>query len=240
MTGFLWAALALIGGLGTAAVGDMVSEEVRDRLEQLPHAILRLAARRLDPEQHVMFYEEVWLPDLAFVLKGDGARPVTRLIHGTHFALGILVSVGWASAALRENGRLIAAVEYGSAGPEVLARKFIDRTDAARPGRWKRSVGGLLVVSVDRLSPARATDLAVCMSSSGRPDVALWWAACWLRPERTCARRPDDAVAMYWRLRGSWRGDAAELRVAFLRAIDHWSGVSRGKVEQGLDEDTEP
>lgn len=92
MTGFLWAALGVLGGLGMTAIGDMLSEEVRDRLDHVPHAILRLAARRLDPKQHAALYEEAWLPDLAYFLKGDEARPVTRLFHGTRFALGILVS----------------------------------------------------------------------------------------------------------------------------------------------------
>jgi hypothetical protein len=236
VTGFLWAALTLIGGLGMAALGDMVNEEVRDRLDHLPHAILRLAARRLDPALRITFYEEAWLPDLDFFLRGDEARPVTRLIDGTRFALGILMSAGRISDALRENGKLIAAVEQGRTEPEVLARKFLARADPARPKRWRRGVGGLLIVSVDRLSMARATDLAVCMTSDGRPDVALWWVQCWLQPERTCRRRPGDAVAMFRCLRGSWKGDLAELRDAFLRGTDHWSLDSRQEVEQKLNE----
>ena len=92
MTGYLWAALGVVSAFGMAAIGDMVSEEVRDRLDHLPQAILRLAARRLDPDQWASVYEEVWLTDLAYFLKGDKARPVTRLVHGTSFALGILVS----------------------------------------------------------------------------------------------------------------------------------------------------
>lgn len=70
----------------------MVSEEVRDRLDHLPHAILRLAARQLLPEQRLSVYKDIWLPDLAYILKGDQSRPVTRLYHGTRWALGILVS----------------------------------------------------------------------------------------------------------------------------------------------------
>jgi len=50
MTGLLWGALCGFGTFAVmTAVGDMVSEEVRDRLDHLPHAILRLAARQLDP-----------------------------------------------------------------------------------------------------------------------------------------------------------------------------------------------
>ena len=90
MTGILWAALGVLGGLGMTAIGDMVSEEVRDRLDHLPHAILRLAARRLDPAQRVAVYEDEWLPELTYILKET--RPITRLVHGTRFALGILLS----------------------------------------------------------------------------------------------------------------------------------------------------
>jgi hypothetical protein len=99
VTGFLWLVLGLVGTLAMTAVSDMVSEEVRDRLDHLPQAILWLAARRLGPEQRVIVYEEDWLPELAYILKGDEARPVTRLYHGTRFALGILVSAGRIAAA---------------------------------------------------------------------------------------------------------------------------------------------
>jgi anti-anti-sigma regulatory factor len=100
MTGLLWAALGILGGFGMAAIGDMVSEEVRDRLDHLPHAILRLAAWRLDPALRASLYEEVWLPDLAYHLKGDEARPVTRLYHGICFAAGMLASAHRSSRSL--------------------------------------------------------------------------------------------------------------------------------------------
>jgi hypothetical protein len=93
VTGYLWAALGLLGGLGMTALGDMVSEEVRDRLDHLPHAILRLVALRLDPAQRVTVYEDEWLPELAYILTCDEARPITRLYHGARYALGILVAV---------------------------------------------------------------------------------------------------------------------------------------------------
>jgi hypothetical protein len=37
--------------------------------------------------------EDEWLPELTYILKGDEARPVTRLAHGTRYALGILIAV---------------------------------------------------------------------------------------------------------------------------------------------------
>ena len=93
VTGLLWAALGVLGGFGLAAIGDMVSEEVRDRFDHVPHAILRLAVRRLDPAERVPSYDEEWLPELTYILQGDESRPVTRLYHGTRFAVGILLTV---------------------------------------------------------------------------------------------------------------------------------------------------
>jgi hypothetical protein len=70
---------SIVGGLILAVFGEMVSQEVRDRLDHLPHAILRLAARWLDPAQRAAIYDDEWMPELAYILKGDEARPVTRL-----------------------------------------------------------------------------------------------------------------------------------------------------------------
>lgn len=74
------------------ALGDMASEEMRDRLDHLPHALLRPAARRLNPHQRITIYQDEWLPELTYILKGAEARPITRLITGTRYALGILAS----------------------------------------------------------------------------------------------------------------------------------------------------
>ena len=81
MSAFLWAALGVLGGLGMAAIGDLVSEEIRDRLDHLPHAILRLAALRLSPALRDDVYNDEWMPELTYILRGDEARPITRLYH---------------------------------------------------------------------------------------------------------------------------------------------------------------
>jgi Z1 domain len=88
----LWAVLAIFSGLGITVIGDMVSEEVRDRLDHIPHAILKLAAGRLDPGQRSFVYDDEWLPELDYILRGAEARPITRLITGTYYALGILIT----------------------------------------------------------------------------------------------------------------------------------------------------
>jgi hypothetical protein len=48
----LWAVLAAILTTitGTAILGDLVCEEVRGRLNRLPHTLIRLAVRRVPPE----------------------------------------------------------------------------------------------------------------------------------------------------------------------------------------------
>jgi hypothetical protein len=92
VTGFLLAALGVLVALGMTAIGDLVSEEVRDRLDHVPHASLRLAARRLSPALRDDVYDDEWMPELTYILKGDEARPITRLYHGTRFALGILAA----------------------------------------------------------------------------------------------------------------------------------------------------
>jgi hypothetical protein len=72
------------------ALGDLVSEEIRGWLDRAPQAIVRLAVRRLDPESREFIYQEVWLPDLYYYLRGDESRPITRLVRGTTFAIGLL------------------------------------------------------------------------------------------------------------------------------------------------------
>jgi hypothetical protein len=92
VTGWLLTVLGVLGAFGMTALGDMLSEEVRDRLDHLPHAILRMAAHWLGATQRITVYEDEWLPELSYILKGDEARPVTRLVHGTMFAIGILLN----------------------------------------------------------------------------------------------------------------------------------------------------
>jgi hypothetical protein len=53
VSGYLLALLGVVGGLSMAAIGDMMSEEARDRLDHLPRAILRLAARRLNGSERL-------------------------------------------------------------------------------------------------------------------------------------------------------------------------------------------
>ena len=107
MNAYLLAILGVVGGLLAAAVGDMVSEEIRDRLDHLPHAILRLAACRLDASVRAAIYDGEWLPELIYILQGDEARPVSRVYHGVRFALGILITARRIAGDLRRAAPLM-------------------------------------------------------------------------------------------------------------------------------------
>jgi hypothetical protein len=87
----IWLAIgSIIGGLAGVAIGDLVSEEVRGRLDRFPAALIRLAGRRL-PRKVRAYWTKEWLAELQWVLRGDEALPITRLIHGTHYAVSLLV-----------------------------------------------------------------------------------------------------------------------------------------------------
>jgi hypothetical protein len=139
VTGFLW---GVLGSICTfiilAALGDMVSKEVRDRLDHLPHAILRLAARRLDAAQRVTVYEDEWLPELSYILKGDEARPITRLFHGTRYALGILANTRRIARHLRrpapEQPKQTTPIRQSSSTSS--ARPVIDGSMSLRELEW--------------------------------------------------------------------------------------------------------
>jgi hypothetical protein len=70
----------------------MVSDEIRARLDRIPRALLAMAARRLSPDLRNDLYIGAWLPELQHILQGDEAIPITRLMHGTRFAVRLWLS----------------------------------------------------------------------------------------------------------------------------------------------------
>jgi hypothetical protein len=144
MTGFLLAILGVLAALGMTALGDMVSEEVRDRLDHLPHAILGLAAKRLDAEQRSTLYNDEWMPELIYILKGDEALPITRLYHGTRFALGILVSTHRIASQL--NRELPTA-----SGPSIAPIVVLTHPDGSLTLRGLRGLGVGDTISLGRV-----------------------------------------------------------------------------------------
>jgi hypothetical protein len=129
------------------ALADMASNEIRDRLAHLPHVILRLAARRLDPGQHVTIYEEEWLPELTYILKGAQARPITRLITGIRYAFGVLSSAGrirrLSSSGNSEQG-MGRRVVFSAVGLAATAARLLPVAHRARYAEeWASELWGL-------------------------------------------------------------------------------------------------
>jgi hypothetical protein len=84
---------AVIVGFTLVAAGllvkGMLTDEIRGWLNRFPGWLLRQAAKQLGPDRQEI-YEELWLPDLKFILHED--RPITRLVKATRMAAGLLVS----------------------------------------------------------------------------------------------------------------------------------------------------
>ena len=67
--------LGLVVAVLLGAVGELVSDEIRARLDRIPLGILTMASKRLPPEQRKTIYAEAWLPELRYILQGDEATP---------------------------------------------------------------------------------------------------------------------------------------------------------------------
>lgn len=92
MTAVAWAGICLAATLILAAAGDLISEEIRGWLDLAPRGILRLAAAQLDSAQRETIYHDEWLPELTYALRGAESRPITRLIRGIAYAVGLLIA----------------------------------------------------------------------------------------------------------------------------------------------------
>jgi hypothetical protein len=85
----IWAFLSLVSAVLVATLGELVSDEIRARMDRVPFAVLAAAARRLPADQQADLHKQAWLPELHHILRGDQAKPITRLIHGTRYAVGL-------------------------------------------------------------------------------------------------------------------------------------------------------
>ena len=177
MTGYLWAVLGIVAAVVITAFRGMVSDELRDRLGHLPHAILGLAACRLSPAQRTTIYQDEWVPELTYILKGAEARPITRLFTGTRYALGILVS---APRIVRHLQRELETAPSNSLRPSVES-----------PSSSSRLASLSAHAEETRLQNAkRANDYAYVEEGTGRR---------YRRNDLTAPNSGRDALAFEWR-----------------------------------------
>lgn len=190
MSGWAWAVLAFIGGLGITVTGDMVSEEVRDRLDHIPRAILKLAAGRLDPGQRSTVYVDEWLPELTYILKGAEARPITRLITGTHYALGILASTRRIARHLRRSA---------PGQPALAGAAMLQPAKAEGQGQfWNRYRRYLEDAKLMPLPAVRHLDEATdrVLGLLGSPDRDGTWRRCGFVATRLESGKTDNYIGL--------------------------------------------
>jgi hypothetical protein len=149
MTGYVLASLIFLGGTVTAMTGELVNEEIRGWLDYLPRFILGLAARRLDPAGKITIYEDEWLPELTCILRGAEARPLSRLIIGVKFSVGLLITA-------RRIARHLHRTPPSPAQPGLLPLATASAPGIASPGTRLK----LLTERVEEVSMRRASLVA--------------------------------------------------------------------------------
>lgn len=85
----VWGIIGFLVALVATTVGDLVSEELRSRLDRMPYTVLRLAIRRLPVELRPSVGDE-WLAELHHILRQTKGLPLTRLVSAMPYALGLL------------------------------------------------------------------------------------------------------------------------------------------------------
>lgn len=113
-----------VTSLAIVTLGDLVSEEARARLDQIPLTLLRLAIHRL-PERLREEVGQDWWAELDHILHRAQLYPVTRLIVGIRFSASLLfkapsVAREITDRAARRSLREILASEAVSAGRSHL------------------------------------------------------------------------------------------------------------------------
>jgi hypothetical protein len=90
----------------TTTVCDLVSEELRSRLDRVPYVVIHVAIRRLPDDVRQSVGNE-WLAELHHIVRHAKGRPITRLLSATRYALGLLYKA-------RRIGRELKAVRTGA------------------------------------------------------------------------------------------------------------------------------
>ena len=183
MTGYVLASLIFLGGIITATVGELVNEEIRGWLDCLPQVILRLAASRLDPAGKITIYEDEWLPELACILRGAEARPISRLIIGVKFSAGLLITAKRIARHLHRT-------------PTEPARSPLVLADATSPAGRLEILRTQAVEARLRVLAEYRADLAALMGTTKRQLDAAMASACDQDSRRRCAHAVRPACRL--------------------------------------------
>jgi hypothetical protein len=85
--------LAIVLGIPALLIAvllDLVKGELRERIERMPYALLRLARLLVPIDLRESLHDEEWLPELQHILDASEGLPLTRLLRGIRYALGLI------------------------------------------------------------------------------------------------------------------------------------------------------
>jgi hypothetical protein len=133
MSAFVWLVSGVVGGVVMATITDLLSEEMRARLDRLPQALVWVAVRRLPAHAREDMRRE-WVGELHEYLHGHHAVPVTRLVKGSWFALSLIWGSKKVAQGLPEADQSVTDRRDASPAPQTAAAAQVD--EAHRAG-WK-------------------------------------------------------------------------------------------------------
>jgi hypothetical protein len=187
-----------------AAVGELVSNEIRARLDRIPLAVLAAAARRLPKEQRAELYGQAWLPELRYILQGDESMPITRLVHGMRYALRLWFSAPKISceingdAARKPISRLLSMIFRPSFRTAMLLNYLpvgaVIISNTVAHGSW---VATLMVASSGTANLASYTFVGRWLVRRGRRITFTWRERRGAAPLRA-AIAPTALVLTWW------------------------------------------
>lgn len=93
-------AFAVVLAVLAAALLELLKDELRGQIERVPYALLVLARLRVPPELRASLHDDEWLPELHHILADAERLPITTLVRGTRYSLGLLRSASAIAAEL--------------------------------------------------------------------------------------------------------------------------------------------
>ena len=128
MTAWLWFVLLFAGSSLLAAINSMISQEIRGWSRLVPYGILWLAAiLLLEPGQREAIYRDEWRSELEHIMSHAEERPITWLIIGTKYSLGLLVAAPCIARRLsrvRKSEPSAAAISAGGSTSSELIKQI--------------------------------------------------------------------------------------------------------------------
>jgi hypothetical protein len=143
---FTWVILAgaAVLWLLRTATTQMCQEEMRTRMAGLPYALVRVASKRL-PEEVRDDVADEWRGELAFVLRETDGLPLTRLLRGMRFAMGLV----WSSRVFARELSGDSESTAPAASPQEILELAVEAIPAGYRGPTACSAAGITYRQLD-------------------------------------------------------------------------------------------